>query len=362
MSLMRDVAWETSLVEPKVDPAFERRFRRETGRSSGAVGCLSGIPWVDDTNVSFHIDTAKQVSIDAELAGLVGLVVSQDNSCRYCFAEIRAMLRIFGMPQNQISRLEQDLLTEDFDDRKRIALEFARRVSRANPVAGESDIEQMRAVGYDELQIVEVASVVGLFVFFTRLTTLFALPPHDLEQMPDRWYFRIFRPFMALSMRRTFSRVRPEKLRPDEREGIFSRVVLGLEGLPFARSLRRSLDGMWGSQQLSSRTKALIFAVVARALGCPALEKESTQLVEAEGMTSEAIAEVLAHLASPALDAVERIAVPFARETVWYEPAQIQRRGREVLKELSRDRFVELVSVAALANMVCRLEIVVGTR
>jgi alkylhydroperoxidase family enzyme len=119
---------------------------------------------------------------------------------------------------------------------------------------------------------------------------------------------------------------------------------------------------MWNSPLLPKRTKALVIAVVARALGCPMLEKELTELLVTEGLKSEQIAEVLAHLTSSALDPVERIAIPFARETVWYEPAQIQRRGREVMKELSREQFVELVAVASIANMVCRLGIVVGVR
>jgi len=362
MSLMREIDWEACLLESRSDPAFERRFRRETGRPVGAVGYLSGIPWVNETFVSFNIDITKQISIDANLAALLGLIVSQDNSCRFCFAETRAMLRILGMPQTRIAHLEQDLLTEEFDDRERAALEFARCVSRANPLPTESDLDLMRAVGYDEIQILEVASIVGLYVFFNRLTTLFALPPYRIEQLPERWYFRIFRPFLARALRRTLRTARPEPLKPDEREGILSRVVVGLDGLPFARSLRRNLDGMWDSPLLSRRTKALVIAVVARALGCPTLEKELTELVADEGLKDEQITEVLAHLTSSALDPVERIAVPFARETVWYEPAQVQRRGREIMKELSREQFVELAAVASLANMVCRLGIVVGVR
>ena len=35
--------------------------------------------------------------------------------------------------------------------------------------------------------------------------------------------------------------------------------------------------------------------------------------------------------------------------------AQIQRRGREVMNALTRDQFLELIAVAALANTVCRL-------
>ncbi len=62
------------------------------------------------------------------------------------------------------------------------------------------------------------------------------------------------------------------------------------------------------------------------------------------------------------LDPTEKVAVPFARETVRYEPARIQQLGRDAMQTLSREEFVELVAVASVANMICRLGIIVGAR
>jgi hypothetical protein len=38
----------------------------------------------------------------------------------------------------------------------------------------------------------------------------------------------------------------------------------------------------------------------------------------------------LAHQASPALDPVESVLVAFARETLWYQPAPLQRRAQSI--------------------------------
>jgi len=78
------------------------------------------------------------------------------------------------------------------------------------------------------------------------------------------------------------------------------------------------------------------------------------QAVERFGSDGVAAVETR-RLRADVLDAVEQQLVPFARETVWYEPAQIQRRGRELLRTLSREQFLELVAVSALANVLCRL-------
>jgi len=360
MSLMREIEWGSCLLEPRRDPKLERRFRRATGRPIGPVIYFSGTPWLDDTTLSFNLDVSKQVSIDTELVGLIGMIVSQDNSCRFCFAETRALLRILGMPERRISLLEHDLLSEEFDARERAALEFARRFSRSNPRPGKRDLDALRTAGYDELQIIEIACAASIFVFFNRVTTFFALPPQAIEELPDRWYIRLFRPLIAFLISRKGNTARLEPLEPGEREGIFSEVVLGLDGLPFARSLRRTLDGMWASTLLTPRAKALIVAVVARALDCPLSEKEAIASLRAEGLHAHQIDEILAHLASPVLNEKERVIVSFARETIWYEPGRVQQLGRDAMQTLSREEFVELVAVASIANVVCRLGIFAG--
>jgi len=360
MSLMREIQWERCLLEPRRDPTLERRFRRATGRPIGPVIYYSGTSWLDDTTLLFNVDVSKQVAIDSELVGLIAMIVSQDNSCRFCFAETRALLRILGMPERRIAQLEHDLLSEEFDDRERAALEFSRRFSRSNPPPDKRDIDALRAAGFDELQIIEIASVASILVFFNRVTTIFALPPYAIEKLPDRWYIRLFRPLLAYAVSRAGNTAQLAPLGPDEREGIFSEIVLALDGLPFARSLRKTLDGMWASTVLPRRAKALVMAVVARALDCPLTAKEAHEQLLAEGLRGEEIEEILTHLTSPALTATEKQIVAFARETVWYEPARIQQLGRHAMQGLSREEFVELVAVASIANMLCRLGILAG--
>jgi len=53
--------------------------------------------------------------------------------------------------------------------------------------------------------------------------------------------------------------------------------------------------------------------------------------------------------------------VPFARETVRYQPLAIQRRTRELARELSIEEVIEAAGVAALANAVGRLSVLLET-
>ena len=325
MTAMTDIEWEECLLEPRASPEFEQRFTQETGRSSGTIRFLEGCSWLGDAVIRLSVELNTHVFLEPDLADEVGLVVSQDNSCRYCFGAQRAFLRTLGMKEARITRLEQDLLTGDFTPRHRAALEFARRVSRSSPLASKADLEALRRRGFSDAEVSELAGLIGLYLFFNKLSTMLALAPTHVEQLLDSWWVRITRPLRAIKLRRVRKTARRIDLTAEEKTGPFSAVVVGLDGLPVARQLRIVLDRMWSSDAITPRAVPLVFAVIARSLGCAASEREATRLLVERGLTVEEVREILTHLSSPALDEIEREIVPLARETVWYQPAQIQR-------------------------------------
>ncbi len=352
---MTDIEWEECLLEPRASPELEQRFTRETGRPSGTIRFLDGCDWLGDAVIRLQVELLNRVFLEPDLADEVGLVVSQDNSCRYCFGAQRAFLRILGMKEARIAHLEQDLLTGDFTPRSRAALEFARRVSRSSPLASQEDVEALRKAGFSDAEVSELTGLIGLYLFFNKLSTMLALAPAHVEQLPDSWRARIMRPLLAIRLRRMRKTARRLDLTAEEKTGPFSAVVVGLDGLPMARQLRIVLDGMWSSNAITPRAVPLVFAVIARALGCAASEREATRLLVERGLTVEEVQEILTHLSSPALDEIEREIVPLARETVWYQPAQIQGRCREFRDLVTREQMLEFIGVASLANAICRL-------
>jgi AhpD family alkylhydroperoxidase len=355
LSSIREIPWGDCLLERRHDPEAERRYRRMLGRHPGALVYFLGVPWLTDQLATLSLRLTSNVHLDHQLSDLVGLVVSQDNSCRYCFAMQRAFLRILGFPEERIVQLEHDLMLASLDPATKASLEYARKVSRASPLACASDMEPLRAVGFTDDAIREIASIAVLHGFFNRLSTVPSLPPGRMEVSPDAWWSKGLRPFIAIAVRRYHRRDRPEPLREEDRTGPWAFVVASLDGLPFAHELRGLLDALWGSPILTRRCKALMFAVVARALGCDLSESESTALAGAEGLSPEQVCHILDHLAWEGLTFEEAVLVPFARETVWYETPRLQARAREVHAQLTNEQFIEATATLATANMVCRL-------
>ena len=61
-------------------------------------------PWVARAAVIFNQRLA--VHLDPQLADTIALVVSHENSCRYCYATVRVLLRVQGMSEERVQELE----------------------------------------------------------------------------------------------------------------------------------------------------------------------------------------------------------------------------------------------------------------
>jgi AhpD family alkylhydroperoxidase len=312
-------------------------------------------PWVAEALLRLNIRIMSRVHLDHDLADLAGLVVSQDNSCRYCYAAQRALLRVLGFSEDRILRLEHDLAESGFAPAERAAMDYARRMSRASPLVGATDAEGLARQGFSPEAVRELAAQASLHVIFNRASTLAALPPERFETLPDRWWARLLRPVLAPIARRLRSREAPRPLSAAKRTGAYAYMVNALDGLSIAGELREILDAMLGSPILPRRCKALMFAVVARALGSDRALSEATAIAVGEGAAPQWVEGVIDHLSAPDLTPQESLLVPFARETVWYEAPRIQERARTVCGRLTREEFVEAIGVLSLANGICRL-------
>jgi alkylhydroperoxidase family enzyme len=132
-----------------------------------------------------------------------------------------------------------------------------------------------------------------------------------------------------------------------------------LDGRPVAPRLRRAIDVCLRGSSLEPRTTALVFAVVARGIGCGLSEREACALLVAAGLPADDIESALAHLAAPSLTPLDRAAAALARDSIWPQPAALQRHARAVRPLVTRQQFVDLIGTAALANACCRLAVAV---
>jgi AhpD family alkylhydroperoxidase len=353
-SPLLQVAWDACLLEPVRDRAAEQNLKREVGSAPAWSRYFWTCPWFTKAVIRLPYDFGLLVHLDFETADLVSLVVSQENSCRYCYASARAMLRLMGLSEERMQALEKRLVVPELEPRAAAAVKFARRMARANPLAGAPDRAALQQAGFNADEIRELAFVVANTAFFNRLSTIPALPPHGYEQAPDRWFVRLLRPIVARVIKGWRRRGVPTAA-PAAATGMFAGLVRQYDGSPVAPVLVQTFDELWASPILTRRTKALMFATIAQGLGCPISRSEACALLTVDGLTEAQVASILAHLDSPELDGRERALLAFARDTIWYEPQQIQKRARRLHEQIGTPGFVEALGVATLANAMCRL-------
>ena len=133
---VRDVEWGEPLLPLVRDPALEAEARKG-GRVQGSSGYFSAVPWVYLGMVRLNQRLTHRVALEHDLADLAGLVVSQDNSCRYCYAVQRALQHINQMTADRLLTpvIDKVFAFEDFvaahhymetcPNRGRVALELA---------------------------------------------------------------------------------------------------------------------------------------------------------------------------------------------------------------------------------------------
>ncbi len=337
-----------------VPPALQAEVRKAVGAVPGWLERLAPSPWL--VRALCEIIARPFAHAPLEVCNLVALVVSQENSCRYCYGIQRAVLKIFGQRDEHIDALVRGAQVGESTSAARAALDLARRLTRANPRPGGADFEALVRAGFSRPAAAEIVFAAAANAFTNRIGTLLVLPPEPIASFVASPVFRFVRPLLAWRMR---PRPRAPEPAPRPDDGPCAAVVAALDGSPAAGVLRRTIDGAWASDVLPRRTKTLMLAVIARALGCAHGEREAGRFLAAEGLPLAELDDILANLGSPRLDVREALLVPFARETVRYQPAAIQRRMRELARGFSPEEILEAVGIAALANAVCRMSVVI---
>jgi AhpD family alkylhydroperoxidase len=353
-SELEHVAWESCAVEFRRDRALDSYSRRKMGLPNPALGYFAAVPWLARSLVDLRPECGLLMHLDQEMADLVALGVSQENACRFCYAAVRALLWAQGLSRGRVQHIEQEFTRADLPPRTAAAIAFGRGHSRSGPSGARAAREALFRAGFGPEEMKEIALVVGETDFSNRAHTIPAVPARPLERMPDQLHMRLMRPLLNRLLRRSRQRGEATPLRRVPPYP-YIRLVQAYAGSPIGAALGRTIEEMWASPLLTRRCKLLMLAVVARGLSCEVCAQEVGEALRGEGLSQETLARVLTHLDAPELDAVERSLVPFARETIWYEPASIQRRARALREHLSSPQLVEAIGVASLANGLCRM-------
>jgi len=262
-------------------------------------------------------------------------------------------MRILGYSDRVISQIERETQLAELDAKDQAFIRFCRNLARSNPRPAHAERAEMIRLGFSPTAITEAAFMIVVHCFNNRVATFLACPPVVMYERLGRSFLgRLLRPMLATANRRSVPVPSDYKLATG---APFAEITNALSGLPAAYLLHEALTGAFDSPVLSRRVKALMFGVVARMLECRFCLPQSLRLLQAEGFEAAEAEAALAALSSPGLDPKEAAILSWVRETVRYNPSQIQKQTRILSEAIGTDAMLEAVGVAALANATVRL-------
>ena len=356
--LLHEIQWELPLLPPVADPAWAAEMKRRGVAPRNLDLLVARNPWLREACLGAVTYQVRQ--IPARLANIGAVVTAQENSCRYCYGANRAYMKMLGYPESFITRIERDAQVAELDDKERDFILFCRNLARSMPRPAKAEREALIRLGYAPLAVNEMAFFIALCCFYNRVAVLLACPPElSFERFANGFIGRLFalagllQRALAEKMGRTQAAPALDAATPPR--GPFRAITATLAGLSAAAWMEAALEGAFASTALPRRTKALMFAVVARSLDCLHCEAEASKMLVSDGFTEPEIEAALATLTSKRLEPFESRLLSWVRGTVHYQPSAIQNETRGLAAEIGEAAILEAIGVAALANATVRL-------
>lgn len=129
-------------------------------------------------------------NLPPDLKQLAFVVVSQANECAYCAASHgEELVTAFGQPAARLEALaEHD--HRGLSDRERAVAAFARQGATDPKRMGAEHLEALRAVGFDDADIIELLAVVAQASFANTIADAMHMLPGDQSPQLEQYYPR----------------------------------------------------------------------------------------------------------------------------------------------------------------------------
>ena len=105
------------------------------------------------------------------LKEMIATTVAAAHDCEYCVRAHGTFVKTLGVAAETVKTLIEDVDKTDLDEKEKQAIKFAVKAARTPHDVGEADYEQLKSLGYNEEQIVEILAVMDLFTSFSKFTS-----------------------------------------------------------------------------------------------------------------------------------------------------------------------------------------------
>ncbi|RME60394.1 MAG: alkylhydroperoxidase [Caldilineae bacterium] len=109
---------------------------------------------------------------------MICLAVSSENGCLYCLVSHGAELRVLLEDEVQGDRIALDYRRAGLPPRTVAMLDYAVKLTRTPKECNEADIDRLRAHGFSDEAIFDIAEIAAMFNFTNRLASATGMLPN----------------------------------------------------------------------------------------------------------------------------------------------------------------------------------------
>jgi len=119
---------------------------------------------LDETTLSYDIKEA------------IALLISKENGCTMCVDVHKSIAKMLGLTEERIEEILKGVESINTSDEEKALLNFCIKASKKdNYKILKQEIEDLKTMGYSDVQIIEAVSITGYFNYINTLSNVFAL-------------------------------------------------------------------------------------------------------------------------------------------------------------------------------------------
>jgi uncharacterized peroxidase-related enzyme len=160
------------LIQEKAKPILEK---------TGKLGDIFKLLAVDEkvyfaTDVMIQKYLLDETTLSYDIKEAIALLISVENGCKMCVDVHKDIAKMLGLSEKRIEEILQGVDSIDTDYKEKALLNFCIKASQKdNYKILKEEIDNLKELGYTDVQIVEAVSITGYFNYINTLSNVFGL-------------------------------------------------------------------------------------------------------------------------------------------------------------------------------------------
>ncbi len=164
-----------SRIQPVKEEQLSEKAKAVLADIEGAFGMVPNLfktythfPSLLEANWNKVKAVMMQGELRRKVKETIAVLVSKDNSCKYCVNAHSAALKSIGVSEEEIQAIKEDITVGDFDEKEQALIEFARKANKDPLAITDEEFQALKDAGASDAEIVEALGVMEVFTAFNK--------------------------------------------------------------------------------------------------------------------------------------------------------------------------------------------------